>query len=112
MTRIPVDIGARALLTRRRIDLGLDAGVSLAALSVHGVDGRELAAASGATRLDAGFRVAPFLRGWVSRRVALFVAPEIVASFHAYELTIAPDGTVGHTPRWWFAVQAGVAVRL
>ena len=68
VTRIPFDLGLRAGPPRGRVELGGDVGLVLAVLRLSALS---LAEAAASTRLDAGARLAPWLRVWLTSWLAL-----------------------------------------
>jgi hypothetical protein len=109
VTRIPFDAGLRLVLPRDRFEAGADLGLVLAILRVSAPALRD---ADTSTRLDAGARVAGWLRLWVTRRLALQLGVQLGIPFAAYDLVVQPAGKIGTTPRLWVGGGLGLAVRL
>jgi hypothetical protein len=108
--RLPFDLGLRLpLLTRTAFDLVADVG--LAGAVFHDKATNTAGPQSG-TRLDLGARA-----GVVAHAGRLSDRLLGIAGIHAelfprpYDVTLMPQGTVGHTPAFWMGVTVGLAVQ-
>jgi hypothetical protein len=110
LQRVPLDAGVRLALRRGRIALAGDLGLAVAVLLV---EGQKLDRAEQSTRVDVGARLGAELAVWVAPRLALVLAPAVVASFQPSVESVDSDHTVvGRTPPVWVGVQLGLTGRL
>src|SRR6185312_5510321 len=109
LTRIPVDIGARAAWRRGRLELSGTAAFSAAALLV---EGRDVSPARSSARFDPAARLVLGLRWWVSARLGVELAASVDVAFHPLDVTVDPVGVVGQTQRVWIGFGLGPVFRL
>ena len=109
LTRIPVDLGARAAWRRGRLELSGTAAISLAALLVAG---RDVSPARSSARFDPAARLVLGLRWWVSARLGVELAAAVDVALHPLDVLVDPVGVVGQTPRVWIGFGLGPVFRL
>jgi hypothetical protein len=109
LTRIPVDIGARAAWRRGRFELSGTAAFSAAALLV---EGRDLSPARSSARFDPAARLVVGLRWWVSARLGVELAAAVDVALHPLDVLVDPVGVVGQTPRVWIGFGLGPVFRV
>lgn len=109
LTRIPVDIGARAAWRRGRFELGGAAAFSAAALVA---EGRDVAPARTSARFDPAARIVLGLRWWFSARLGVELAASVDVALHPLDVTVDPVGVVGQTPRVWIGFGLGPVFRV
>ena len=107
--RVPFEVGVRGRVDVKRLALSLDAVV---VLGPQITEGSGLVNATRTTRLEVGLGGTARAAYWATRRVAPFVELGVEGTLRGYDLTVPGVGTVGHPPRIWLAVGAGLAVRL
>ena len=104
--RFPLSV---ALTARRgigeRFALSGAAGAALVPLTLRG---EALDGGSRATRLDAGVRLALELRMRATRRLSPFLDAHVEVFPRAYQLDVAPLGTVASTGRLWVGASLGL----
>jgi hypothetical protein len=108
--RLPFDLGLRLpLATGRAADLVGDVGVGGA---VFHDTGKNTADPQSGTRLDLGAR-AGLTAHHGGRGDRLLEVAGLHAEFfpRPYDVTLTPQGTVGHTPAFWVGVTLGLAVQ-
>src|SRR5579871_888246 len=108
LSRVPLDLDARALVRRGRLEGAVDLGVALVALTASG---QGFAVDRGATVLDVALRAALVGKLWLGERLALLASVETVAG-RSRPLALADGAVVGATPPAWLTVALGVAVRI
>jgi hypothetical protein len=108
--RVPFDLGLRLpLVIRTAFDLVADIGVAGAVFHDKATNTPD---PQSGTRLDLGARA-----GIVAHAGPLGHRLLGVAGFHAeafprpYDVTLTPQGTVGHTPAFWIGATLGLAVQ-
>jgi hypothetical protein len=108
--RVPFDLGVRApLITRTVFDLVADVGVAGAVF-------RDTAANTpqpqSGTRLDLGARAAIVAHaGRLGDRLLGIAGVHAEVFPRPYDVTLTPQGTVGHTPAFWIGATLGLAVQ-
>jgi hypothetical protein len=108
--RLPFDLGLRLpLLTRTAFDLVADVG--LAGAVFHDKATNTAGPQSG-TRLDLGARAGVVVHaGRLSDRLLGIAGIHAELFPRPYDVTLMPQGTVGHTPAFWMGVTVGLAVQ-
>lgn len=109
VVRVPVDIDLRLSLRRGPFELAGDVG---AVLTIVVVDGQGLPKNEHALGTEFGIRAAATVRWWFRDRIAPFLGVGLIGVPRPIELTVAPVGIVGTTPRIWLDLALGLAVRL
>ena len=109
LTRIPVDIGARAAWRRGRFELSGTAAFSAATLLV---EGRDVSPARSSARFDPAARLVVGLRWWVSARLGVELAAAVDVALHPLDVLVDPVGVVGQTPRVWIGFGLGPVFRV
>jgi hypothetical protein len=107
--RAPFDAGLRVRIARSRAaDLAADVGVGGA---IFRATGTNTSLSQSGTRLDLGARagvVVHFRSAAARLRPLLGLHAEVFPK--PYDITVTPQGTLGHTPALWFGATAGLAV--
>jgi hypothetical protein len=108
--RLPFDLGLRLpLVTRAALDLVADVGVAGA---IFRDTGKNTPDPQAGTRLDLGARAGLVMHaGRLSDRLLGIAGIHGVAFPRPYEVTLLPQGTVGHTPAFWIGATLGLAVQ-
>ena len=108
--RLPFDLGLRLpLVTRAALDLVADVGVTGAVFRDKGKDTPDPQAG---TRLDLGARAGLVMHaGRLSDRLLGVAGVHVEAFPRPYDVTLTPQGTVGHTPAFWVGGTLGLAVQ-
>jgi hypothetical protein len=109
LTRIPVDIGARAAWRRGRFELGGAVAFSAAALVV---EGRDVSPARSSARFDPAARLVVGLRWWISARLGVELAAAVDVALHPLDVLVDPVGVVGQTPRLCIGFGLGPVFRV
>jgi hypothetical protein len=109
LTRVPIDLGARAAWRRGRFELSATAAFSAAALLV---EGRDVSPARSSARFDPAARLGFGLRWWFSARLGVELAAAVDVALHPLDVLVDPVGVVGQTPRVWIGVGMGPVFRL
>ena len=109
LTRIPVDIGARAAWRRGRFEVSGTVAFSAAALLV---EGRDVAPARSSARFDPAVRLVVGVRWWASARLGVELAAGVDVALHPLDVLVDPVGVVGQTPRVWIGFGLGPVFRL
>ena len=108
--RLPFDLGLRLpLLARAALDLVADVGVAGA---IFRDTGRDTPDPQSGTRLDLGARAGLVMHAGRSSDRLLGIAGVHVEAFpRPYDVTLTPQGTIGHTPAFWIGGTLGLAVQ-
>jgi hypothetical protein len=108
--RLPFDLGLRLpLVTRAALDLVADVGVAGAVFRDRAKNTPDPQAG---TRLDLGARAGLVTHMGRSNDRLLGIAGIHVEAFpRPYDVTLTPQGTVGHTPAFWVGGTLGLAVQ-
>lgn len=109
LTRIPVDLGARAAFRRGRFELGGTVAFSAATLLV---EGRDVSPARSSARFDPAARLVVGLRWWFSARLGVELAAAVDIALHPLDVLVDPVGVVGQTPRVWIGFELGPVFRV
>jgi hypothetical protein len=109
LTRVPIDVGARAAWRRGRLELSGTAAFSAAALLV---EGRDLSPARSTARFDPAARLVVGLRWWFSARLGVELAAAVDVALHPLDVLVDPVGVVGQTPRVWIGFGLGPVFRV
>lgn len=107
--RFPLDVSARVTWPAGPVAIALDAGLYF---GIVGFSAPGLAERTDATRLELGARFAATLRVPLGRRWAPFLSTELFAIPRPFELSFAPAGPVGESPRARLTVALGLAFTL
>jgi hypothetical protein len=108
--RVPFDLGLRLpLLARGAVDFVADVG--MAGAIFHDA-AKNTADPQAGTRLDLGARAAVVIHhGRANDRLLEILGIHAEAFPRPYDVTLTPQGTVGHTPVFWLGVTFGLAVQ-
>ena len=108
--RLPFDLGLRLpLVTRAALDLVADVGVAGA---VFRDTGKQTPDPQAGTRLDLGARAGLVMHaGRLSDRLLGVAGLHLEAFPRPYDVTLRPQGTVGHTPAFWIGATLGLTVQ-
>jgi hypothetical protein len=108
--RVPFDLGLRfPLMSRRAIDLVADLGLAGAVFRDRGKNTPDPQAG---TRLDLGARAGVVTHvGRLGDRLLGTAGLHVAAFPRPYDVTLTPQGTVGHTPAFWIGGTVGLAVQ-
>jgi hypothetical protein len=108
--RVPFDLGLRfPLLSRAAIDLVADLGLAGAGFCDRG---KNTAGPQAGTRLDLGARAGVVTHlGRLGDRLLGTAGLHVEAFPRPYDVTLTPQGTVGHTPAFWVGGTLGLAVQ-
>jgi hypothetical protein len=108
--RVPFDLGLRfPLLSRAAIDLVADLGFAGAVFRDRGKSTPDPQAG---TRLDLGARAGVVTHlGRLGDRLLGTAGLHVEAFPRPYDVTLTPQGTVGHTPALWVGATLGLAVQ-
>jgi hypothetical protein len=108
--RLPFDLGLRLpLVTRAALDLVADVGVAGA---IFRDTGKNTPDPQAGTRLDLGARAGLVMHvGRLSDRLLGIAGIHGAAFPRPYDVTLMPQGTVGHTPAFWLGATLGLAVQ-
>jgi hypothetical protein len=108
--RLPFDLGLRMpLLSRSTVDLVADVGLGG---GLFRDTGKNTADPQAGTRLDLGARAGLVVHHGRARDRLLEVVGLHAEVFpRPYDVTLTPQGTVGHTPVFWFGATVGLAVQ-
>lgn len=108
--RVPFDLGLRLpLVTRTAIDLVADLGVAGA---VFRDSAKNTADPQAGTRLDLGARAGLVAHaGRLGERLLGIAGIHLEVFPRPYDVTLTPQGTVGHTPAVWVGGTLGLAVQ-
>ena len=108
--RLPFDLGLRLpLVTRAAVDLIADVGVAGA---IFRDTGKNTPDPQAGTRLDLGARAGLVVHvGRLSDRLLGIAGIHAEAFPRPYDVTLTPQGTVGHTPAFWVGATLGLAVQ-
>jgi hypothetical protein len=107
VTRIAFDVSAREAWSSESLGFAAELGPYLALLRVRGTGLYENGTSN---HVDAGGRAAftARLRG----RLAPFMSVQAALGARRVDLVVDPGGTLGHVPRLWLGLSAGVALDL
>jgi hypothetical protein len=108
--RLPFDLGLRfPLATRKAIDLVADLGFAGAVFRDRA---KNTADPQAGTRLDLGARAGIVMHlGRAGDRLLELAGLHLEAFPRPYDVTLTPQGTVGHTPAFWVGGTLGLAVQ-
>jgi hypothetical protein len=108
--RLPFDLGLRLpLVTRATLDLVADVGLAGAVFRDRAKNTPDPQAG---TRLDLGARAGLVMHlGRMSGRLLGIAGIHLEAFPRPYDVTLTPQGTVGHTPALWAGGTLGLAVQ-
>jgi len=108
--RLPFDVGVRfPVVTRTAFDLVADVGLAGAVFRDRATNSPDPQAG---TRLDLGGRAAIVAHlGRLSDRLLGVAGVHLEAFPRPYDVTLTPQGTVGHTPTFWLGATLGLAVQ-
>jgi hypothetical protein len=108
--RVPFDLGLRLpLVSGDAVDLCADLGLGGA---LFRDTGKNTAEPQSGTRLDLGARAAlVFHHGHARDRLIEIAGLHAEAFPRPYDVTLTPQGTIGHTPMFWFGATLGLAVQ-
>jgi hypothetical protein len=109
LTRIPVDIGARAAWRRGRFELSGTAAFSAATLLV---EGRDVSPARSSARFDPAARLVLGVRCWASAWLGVELTAGVDVALHPLDVLVDPVGVVGQTPRVWIGFGLGPVFRV
>jgi hypothetical protein len=109
LTRIPVDIGARAAWRHGRFELSGTAAFSAATLLA---EGRDVSPARSSARFDPAVRLVLGVRWWASARLGVELTAGVDVALHPLDVSVDPVGVVGQTPRIWIGFGLGPVFRV
>jgi hypothetical protein len=108
LLRVPFDLDARVVFRPGRVQLAAELGVFAGLEQVRGAGFPQPLTS---TLIDGGLRVAPSLRFFFSKRVALLFSLPTSVAFKTYSLVENPQGPIAETPRLFGAAMLGLAVQ-